>query len=233
MTITEINSLTRYLCDATTTSYAAADLLININAAYERIVGKLIGLDGTWQFDDTNFTNLPIGTDDLVAGQHDYSFDSSQLEVLRVAVKDSSGKFYFLNPVDVLDQRSQPLEEIYETDGAPLYYDKSGASVFLYPAPAAGSVTLSEGLKVWFQRTASVYTAAEVTTGTKQPGFASPYHQILAYEASLPYCMKFKLERVPVYANKVKELETELLAFYARREKDVPKSLGMAGISYQ
>ena len=152
---------------------------------------------------------------------------------MRVAVKDSSGKFFFLNPIDLLDERSQPLEEIYNVNGLPERYDKSGSSVFLYPAPAAGSVTLTAGLKVWFQRTASVFTSAELTTGTKQPGFAAPYHHILAYKSAIPYCMTYKRERVSAYMTEAQRLEIELLNFMSRREKDVQKSLGMGGISFK
>lgn len=231
-TIADINAEARALVDADSTSYTAADLLRRVNQAYEEVVGKIIGLDGRWQFDDTNFTNLPIGTETLMAGQNDYSFDSSQLEVLRVAVKDSNGKFYFLEDADILDEHSQPLEETYSVNGTPLKYDKSGSSVFLYPAPAAGSVTLTEGLKVYFQRTASIFTSAEVTTGTKQPGFASPWHMILAYKAALPYAISYKKDRVPMLMSEIQRMEIELLNHYARREKDVEKSLGMRGISF-
>ena len=231
MTIADINTLARFLVDADSTSLTAANLLIFVNNAYEEIVGKIIGLDGTWQFDDTNFTDLPIGTTTLVAGQNDYSFDSSQIEILKVAVKDNSGNYQFLQPVN-LDEYSVPLEEVFEVNGLPTHYDKSGSSVFLYPAPASGSVTLAQGLKIWFQRTASVFTSAEVTTGTKKPGFASPWHQILSYKAALPYAMNYKKDRVPLLLSEIQRMEVELLNHYARREKDVPKGLSMAGINH-
>ena len=115
----------------------------------------------------------------------------------------------------------------------PIYYDKQGSSILLYPAPDNGaSVTLAAGLKVYFQRTASIFTSAEVTTGTKVPGFASPYHMILAYMAALPYAISYKKDRVPVILNEIRRLEEDLTDHYSRREKDRRKVITTRGISF-
>jgi hypothetical protein len=156
MNIADINLETRALCDADSTSYPAATLLRRVNQAYEEIVGKIIGLDGTWQFDDSNFSDLPIGVTTLVSGQNDYSFDSSMLEIERVEVKDNNGLWHLLDPLDK-SQIDEAMEEFHKVDGLPMYYDKQGASLFLYPAPDNGvNVTLASGLRVYFQRTASI-----------------------------------------------------------------------------
>lgn len=230
MTITDINAETRALCDADSTSYPDATLLRRVNAAYEEIVGKIIGLDGTWQFDDTNFTDMPIGTTDLVASQQDYAFDNSHLNVLRASVKNSNGNYQPLKPLDVSEIGVDP-SEFMKTAGFPVYYDKNGSSILLYPPPAAADVTLSGGLKVYYQRTADIFTSAEVSTGTKEPGFASPFHMILAFKAALPYCMSYKKDRVALYEKKVMDLEKDLVKFYSKREKDVRKGLVMRGIN--
>ena len=193
--------------------------MIAINNAYEEIVGKIIAADGTWQFDDSNFTDLPIGTTTLVNGQQDYSFAVAQLAIERVEVKDSAGDYQKLIPLDET-QVEVALTEYLSTNGLPTHYAKKGGSIFLYPIPATGSVTMSAGLKVYFQRTADVYTSAQVTTGTKVPGFASPFHAILSYKAALPYCMSYKKDRVALYLNEVNRLEKDLMAFYSRRTRD-------------
>ena len=230
-TILDINAETRSLCDADSNSYPAADLLRRINTAYEEVVGFIIGLDGLWQFDDSNYTDLPIGTATLVEGQNDYSFNSAQLEIEKVAVKYTDGKYYFLSPIDKSEE-SDPLETLYPTNGLPEKYDKQGSSLFLYPAPDNGaSVTLVAGLKVYFKRTASVYTSAEVTTGTKKPGFASPYHMILAYKAALPYCMSYKKDRVPLILAEIQRLEKGIKEHYGGRERDRRKIMSMSGVN--
>ena len=180
--IADINTFARFLCDADTTSYTAANLLITINQAYEEVVAKILNADGRWQWDDTNRTDLPIGTTTLVNGQQDYAFDTTHLKIIGVSVKDNSGNFYKLDPIDPNDITGDRTEYL-ETAGRPLYYDKIGNSVFLYPKPDNGvSVTLAAGLKVYFQRTADIFTSEQVTTGTKVPGFASPFHMLLAYK---------------------------------------------------
>ena len=232
MTCEDILTEIRNLTDTDSTSYTNANILIRLNNAYEEIVGKIIGLSGTWQFDDSNYTSLPIGTQALVASQQDYSFDQDFLSIERVEVKDSAGKYQLLTPIDQ-SRISEALTEYKNVAGMPDEYDKIGESIFLYPAPATGSVTLAAGLKVYFQRTAQVFTSAELTTGTKVPGFASPYHSILAYKVALPYCMTYKKDRVALYLNEINRLESELLDHYAKREKDVRTRLTMGGISFR
>ena len=230
-TITDLNLEARALVDADTTSYPAATLLRRINDAYEETVGIIIGCDGKWQFDDSNFTNFPIATTTLVNSQNDYSFDVSQLEVERAEVLDNSGLWHELKPIDK-SQINGAVDEFFKVDGLPEFYDKQGASLLLYPAPDNGtSVTLAAGLKVYFQRTASIFTAAEVTTGTKLPGFASPHHYILSYKAALPYAVSYKKDRVPYLMAEIKRREEELIKHYSRREKDRRKVMRMSGIS--
>ena len=230
MTIANIATLARQLGDTNSTGLTDATFLIYLNAAYEEIIGKIIGLDGTWQVDDTNYTDLPRVTTTLVAAQRDYSLDVGFLEIEAVDVKDNSGDWIRLSPID-LSQYSEPLDQIYEIDGLPEKYDKTGKSIFLYPAPAAGSVTLTAGLRITYQRTADVFTSAQLTTGTKTPGFAVPWHHILAYKAILPYCMQYKKDRIPLYVSEINRLENELLNNYSRREKDVRKYISPNGIT--
>jgi hypothetical protein len=234
-TISDLNAEARSLCDADTTSYPAAALLRRINEAYEQVVGWLINADGTWQFDDTNNTDLPIGTQTLVAGQSAYTFNDKFLQLLEVQIKDDEGNFRIIQPIDQREYSDEsPLEEDFETNGFPQYYDKvSDDTIKLYPAPATADCTLTNGLKIKFKRTAAIFTSDEVTTGTKVPGFASPYHYILSYMAALPYCMSYKKDRVALYEKRVGELKAELIKLYSAREKDKRKGFSMASILFR
>ena len=203
-----------------------------MNQAYEKIIGKILSADGTWQFDDSNFSDLPIGTTTLVDGQQDYSFPATHLEIERVEVKNKDGNYELVSPVDKTNI-GVALTEYQKTNGMPNEYDKQGSSIFLYPAPAAGSVTTAQGLKVYFKRTADLFTSAQVTTGTKEPGFASPFHMYIVYEAAIPFCLSYKKDRVPLFEKKAMELEKACLEFYSRRERDVRKVAKMSGISFR
>lgn len=218
-TITDINLEARALCDADSTSYPDAILLRRVNQAYEEIVGKLLQVDGRWQFDDSNYTDMPIGTTNMVDSQQDYAFDVRFLSVERVECLDNAGIWHELTPIDKEDI-DVAMSEYLKTPGMPVQYDKQGESIILYPAPSTASTTLTSGLKVHYQRTASIFTSAEVTTGTKTPGFPSPWHMILAYKAAIPFCMSYKKDRVTLYENQVDKMEKDLLKHESKRSRD-------------
>lgn len=222
--VEEIDSL----CDTDSTSYPLAAKLRRVNSKYEQIVGNLIVMNGTWQFDDSNYTTFPIGKGTLVASQNDYAFDSSHLVIDSVEVLDKNGIWHLLNPID-RQNLGVPIEEYAKTPGLPTEYDKSGSSLLLYPAPSAAECTLTNGLRVYFQRTASIFLVSDTT---KTPGFASPYHIILAYAAAIPYCATYKKDRVALYQREMERLERDLYAFESNKEKDVRKRITFKGVCH-
>lgn len=73
----------------------------DINIALDRALSIIFEVGGTWQFDDSNFTDYPIITTGIVSGQRDYSFtvDGSSnliLDIYRVQVSDSNGNFRYI-----------------------------------------------------------------------------------------------------------------------------------------
>lgn len=243
MTILDIISEARALVDADSTSYplTTAPSTIEVlgrrlNTAYEEVVGWLINADGTWQFDDTNYDDFPIGTYTLVNSQGRYSFNDKFLQLEEVQVKNKSGDEIIIPTIDQKEFSDEsPLSVAFKTDGMPQYYDKvSDDTIELYPAPDNGvNVTLASGLKIRFKRTAEVFTYAELNAGSKVPGFATPYNIILAYMAALPYAQSYKPNRVPLIEAKIQQLKTELLKHYGRRQKDVRKVITNKRISFR
>ena len=231
MNIADIQSETRDLCDADTTSYPAAALLRRTNTALEKVIAWMINADGTWQYDDTNYTDLPVGTGTLVSGQSSYSFASEYLDILEVMILTTGGKYVRITSFDP-DEVGMSFDEWTNStngtppNGFPAYYDKVGDSIRLSNSPTATYVTLAAGLKVRFKRTADLFTSAQVTTGTKEPGFASPFHIILCYMSAEPYCAKYKKDLVPWLVAKIGDtpqptgMKKEILKHYALREKD-------------
>ena len=238
MNIADLNAEARSLSDTDTTSYTAADLLRRINTAYETVIAWIITADGTWQFDDTNYTTNPVGTGTLVEGQQDYAFASEYLDIEAVEVL-VSGQYIRLKPIDHQELGGLSPNEYFgiqsggdPVKGLPVYYDKNGDTIRLYPAPAAASMTLASGIQVWFKRTADLYTSAQVTTGTKEPGFASPFHVILAYMAAIPYCVTYHPNRVNGLELQVEKMKRDLIKFYGHRESDKRKVMTMKEESY-
>ena len=229
MTITDLNAEIRTLCDADASSYQAPDLLRRVNSALETCVGKIINADGTWQFDDTNYTTTPVGKGDLTSGEISYSFSDEFLDIEGIDILDTGGHYIKITPFDAVEM-GVSFEEYFNITfagstytapvGFPFFYDKNGDTIRLSAGPTAANTTLTKGIRARFKRTADLFTSAQVTTGTKVPGIASPFHQLLAYMAALPYCMSYKKDRVALFEKKVDEMTKDMIDFYTRREKD-------------
>lgn len=234
----DINTLIDFLSDSDDTAFPVARKVHLINAGLEELIGEIISADGSWQYDDTNHTDEPVGRATLVEGQQRYSFSSEYLDITMIEILNKDGiRYQKLKPLDYTQLGDISPEEYFgtESDGSPKkgateYYDKIGDTIYLYPAPAAANVTLTNGLRVWFKRTVDLFTASDTT---QEPGLPSPYHSILAYMTAIPYCMKYHKDRVVLYQNKVTEMKKNLLKFYARREKDVHKVATMRPITFR
>lgn len=232
--VSEINAL----CDSNSTSYPIADKVRRVNAALENLIGKLLGSDGTWQWDDTNYTTVPRGTGNLVEGQESYSFASEylQIEHVDVLIDSSPDMWRRLKPLDREELGNLTTEEYFgltsagnPRTGTPEYFDIDGDSIRIFPAPTSTAVTLTAGLRISFRRTADLLTTTDTT---QEPGLPSPYHITLAYMAAIPYCMVYKKDRVALYQLKVNEDIKDMLKFFGKREKSKRKIMTMKEISY-
>jgi len=214
------------LCDADITSYPLAEAARRVNASLEELVGVIINNDGTWEWDDTNHTDLPRGTGTLVEGQQSYSFASEYLQITMIEIKDVNGNWVKLKPLDKDELGMLSSDEYFGlTSGNPKtgfteFYDQLGDSLLLYPAPTSTYITLASGLRIWFKRTIDLFTAADTT---QEPGLPSTHHVMLAFMAAIPYCMKYHKDRVPLYEKKVDEMKVTLLKHFAHREKSKRK----------
>jgi len=210
-----------FLVDTDATSYTLLDKTRNVNRWQDKAVGLILEADGDWQFDDSNYTTLPIGTTNLVNGQQQYTFDDSFLKILRMEYLDNDGIWTTLKPIDE-HQIKQGLEEFNKTNGSPRFYDKIGDAIFLYPAPATANVTLTAGLKAYFQRQSEDFVSTDTT---RVPGFANIFHRLLSLGPALDYANIHKPDRTVVLQNQITVLEKNLKEFYGKRERDVKKQL--------
>src|SRR3990167_7407973 len=238
MTISNLQTLIRLLTKTNTGSFTDPQLLILINQEYERIVGKLVSetAGAIWQFGDENYTAFPTYTLNLVNSEPRYDISdlitttneqtiaqTRPLVIMGVEIVDNTGDSHPLKPITLRQIREEGFSQsnYFETDGQPLYYEKREHMLVLYPAPDNGvTVTLSGGLRIFFLRTANIYTAAEVTTGTKQPGFPSPWHDALAYAVAYIVAMANGLPNINHLKNQKNEKEKELLRFISRNDQD-------------
>ena len=100
MTITEILAQIQELTNTqntTTSSYTTVSKTRDINSALNKVQLIRIQNEGKWQVDDTNQTDYPIITGDLVANQQDYSFvtdaEGNRIrDIYRGEIKGSTGR---------------------------------------------------------------------------------------------------------------------------------------------
>lgn len=200
------------------TSYPAADMLIAINNAYERVASLILQADGRWQWDDTNFTtDFPIATTDVASGQNDYTIATTHLRILRVEVANSSGTFTRLEQFDPADKLTESLTQFATNTGTPTHYDVLGNSVVLYPKP---NYNYTAGVKVYFQRGPDLFTSGQVTTGTKLPGFSSLYHDLIPLWVAYNYALDNSQPTANGYLTEILRKEDSLKLDYSRRNKD-------------
>jgi len=174
----------------------------------------------TWEFDDSNWTTLPILTTTLVANQYDYTIPSTARKVDRAEILDSSGNYQLITPINKEQITTAAMTEYLETAGMPKEYDLTGRSILLYPKPSASAVTTAAGLKMYVSRDIDAFA----TTDTSQePGFDNHFHPIISLGAALDFCIANGVDHKK--AEIIRELETikaELREFYSRRHRDMP-----------
>ena len=217
--IQDITSVT----GASITQYTLKERTRDINNAYSRIAYLIIQSDGRMQWDDTNHTDQPISTDDLVDGQEDYNiFEASPsalkdwLTIEQVEIKSSDDLWTKLRPFDKRNT-SMAWDEYQKTDAQPLEYDFNGTSMLLKPNPNYDKI---DGLKIYFQRSPSYFTSTDTT---KRPGFASIFHSYLSLMASYRWARDKGLANRDVLKRDIDEMEIAIQKQYSNRSRyEVP-----------
>lgn len=200
-----------YWAGTDSVTYPIADKTRNANQALSSVVEKIMRSAGRWQFDDTNYDDLPIATTDLIANQYGTSLATTHVKVARVRVKDTQGKWRIL---EAIDRRDLTEDQLNET-GVPKWYDKLGVSLFFYPLNNYG---VEGGVEVQFERDADYF---ETDDTDKAPGFASPFHRLISLYAALDYTEPNELEaRSRKIRARIEKMEAELVEFYSDRDRD-------------
>jgi len=199
---------TYFEAGADSISYPIADVTRNTNQAMENVVALSLYASKKWDFGDSNRTDLPIGTTDILINQPDYEFDSEFLTIKAIEVADSNGNWTRLLPIDVLsmDER-QALTEFEDVAGIPRYYDKLENSFMLYPVADYNRRLVEEseaGIKVYFQRRLEDFTVSDTT---KEPGFAKHLHKYIPLYNAYVYAAAKELSKETSLAKRIEDYE--------------------------
>lgn len=196
----------------------------DVNIALDKVLSLIFQVGGTWQFDDSNHSDHPIITTDLVSGQRDYSFTSDGsgnliLQIYKVLIADAEGNFREVFPTDVPSGAPSNYWDGLDVTGSPITYDKLGNGIFIDPPANYNS---SGGLKIYINREGSYFTTADTT---KKPGFAGLFHEYLALRPSYMHAFRKSLPIRDSLEKEMLKMEADIMDYYKSREKDVNKTM--------
>lgn len=193
-------------------TYPLADIARNVNLAHNRFISVALSADSKWQFDDTNNTKAPVATADIVANQKDYTIDIDFLRITRVEVKDQNGNWRVIPQVDEREVH-QAYNELQRDSGFPYAYDLRGKQIYFFQ-PSDTNIT--GGLRVFFQRVGSDFTAGDTT---KSPGVPELFHEYYVLYPSLMYARKAVPEKVAYLTGEIEKMERAITNHYQERNE--------------
>lgn len=205
---------------------------VDVNRSLDDFTRLSIEAGGTWQFDDSNQTDYPIITTNIVSGQRDYAFVTDQsgnfiLDIYKVAILGSATTTIYqeLQAADISDEEfSTFVANDTSATGVPWRYDKLANAIFLDPIP---NYNATNGLKVYINRTASYFAYNDTI---KKPGIPAIFHSYLYLAAAYRYAERNSLAiaggrlRNGAFTGllmQVKDIEDQIQKYFSLRERDV------------
>lgn len=219
MTIGNISNTITFLTNADTSVFTNANRLLSINNHLNRIHTNILRSQDEWDYDDGGNSTLPILTADLVANQQYYTLPSGIIDIKRLEVSMDGSNYYKAMPIDINEiQKATNSSNLSDFSQNEPYYDLiSSDTMALYPIPSSN---VSAGLKIWISREPVEFTSSELTTGTKEPGFDSLFHQLLAYGPAMDFCMARGLPQYSSLKTAYDEMMLSLLNHYGDKQED-------------
>lgn len=171
-----------------------------------------------------------------VGGAADAALTTSLLTLNRVELKDEAGNWILLLPFDQKDLTpplnqiptgtlsagasltgtTYSLTDLMKTPGTPIYYDKIGNSLYLYPKP---SYSQADSLKLYFQRKSSYFASSDTT---KRAGIAQHLHRFFSLGMAYDYAVAKMLNtnKITSLLNELNNYRAKIKEFYSIRKKD-------------
>lgn len=229
---TGIVQQTRYLMRVDSTQWPTAKIVNSCNNWLDFVAGYAIGADKRFQWDDTNHTKLPEGTTALSQNVSDYSFLTDEqgntiVTLLGVSVLNSTTNKY--EPLEEVDRAQVDTAYFGQQPGTQTMYDKIADNIIrldYYP-----SSTTAAGLKFYFQRTPSYFTATDTT---KSPGVPAILHRGFVIASAYDGALTLGLPNVNALAAERQREEEMVKAYFGRdRSNDSPDRLQMRPINFR
>ena len=213
----------RQLCRVDSNQWATSKIVNSCNNYLDFVAGYIIAKDRRFQWDDSNHTKLPIGTTNLVSGQSDYSFLTDEqnnriITLTRIDIEDSTGNWKKLDELDEMAE-DKALDTVV-VSGTPTGYYKIADNVIRLNKLPTASVTA--GLKFYFQRTPSYFTATDTT---KEPGVPATLHRGFIISGAYDCALTLGLANLQPLSTELAREQQKLEMYAGDRNQDIKKRM--------
>lgn len=235
MTLGDVAKKARFLTNTDTSSYTDAELLIDINIWYQKVVTMIFASQDESDFDDQRATNYPEQTTPMIASQRDYPIPVTErmLKIKRVDVTWDGTTAYRATPFDTGNfPEGIKFNNASSTDTnfdqnfikeAPRY-DIAYNSVWIMPMPSAADVAAGATIRIEWERNVTPFVVGDYTSvltdSTVVPGFDAPFHPILAYGAAGEKAISKQLPQLKQIGPQLVDWEARIRQEYSRKQLD-------------
>jgi hypothetical protein len=179
LTFADVKNRVFFLTGTDANSFTNTNLTLSVGRALERVVSLINRNDSRWEWDDSNYTDLPFATLPITSGQQQYTLATSHQTINRIEIKNSAGNWARIIQIDQQALKkavnlvpasgrfggisgaetalalgettpSTGRSGAYQaTAGTPTEYDLIGIRFFLFPVP---NYTQAKSIRIYFTR---------------------------------------------------------------------------------
>jgi hypothetical protein len=199
-----------------------------VNEAYYEVVMDILRSQDSWDFDDTNYTDMAIASTPMVALQRSYLFPPAlkALKIKRVDITYDGVNYVHATPIDSLDfgdgVGNADHEDANFSTTRPAY-DVLANVISVYPRATADQVTAGASIRLEFYRELDGFTTSDTT---QEPGIDRPWHELIPLGASMKYASMRSMENARSLKVLFDEKMAALRTYYGRKQDDKMLALG-------
>lgn len=202
----------------------------SFNQGIKNVFVALLKADRNWKVDDSAYTDFPTAQIDLSNGVRDYPLPTATVggdfstlyRINNVRILNAAGNKENLELLDAKEDINNELYSAGPSTGTPTHYRLNGKSILLFPTPATGSVTMTDGLEIDFQRAPDPFTTADTT---QQPGFIDAFHDVPCYYAAAEHLLPTNPQLASLYQQTYQTRLKELVDFKTNMDDNSPRRL--------
>lgn len=230
----DIANKARALTHTDIAGYTTANILIDFNEWYQKVVSMVNESQDSDTFDDQRSTTYPVYPISLVAGQRDYQIPVSvgALKIKRIDVTYDGSSYFRARPFDGSAVEwgfgNTTNEDSNFIKQAPAYQAKYN-SLFIYPLAVASDVSAGAQFIAEVERNIVPFTSSDYTVdlsdSTVVPGFDPVFHMMIAWGMAMDYAVAQNLPQQKTLAEAMVDWEARLRQAYGRKNLDTVLSL--------